>query len=687
MRYLATDVGGTFTDMVLVDGRTGRHYVDKVPSGARGTAAPIAEGIRQILAQAGLDAGEIDLFVHGFTVSTNALLMSAGAKAALITTTGFRDVLDVRNQLRPKLYSLTTPQVAPVIPRNRVFEVDGRIDAFGAVVSEMTQQSLDALVEAVAAAEPESVAVCLTFAHLNPEHERRLADALRARLPETAIYLSHEVNPQIEEWPRANTTAIAAYIGPIVDRYLTQLEATLERERLTAPLRIMRSDGGVATPASSRINPAHTLLSGPAGGVVAAGALIAELGITDAITFDMGGTSADFSVIVDGEARMVGDRRIASQPLRLPTLDVETISAGGGSVGWIDMGGALRVGPHSAGSVPGPACYPEGGEEPTVTDAAVVMGLLDPAYYLGGRITLDAAAAREAIRTRLAGPLGLSVEEAALGIVRIATAGMAQAIRTLCVDRGVDARRLWLVGFGGAGPLFAGFLAQALDMRGVIVPAHPGVFAAEGLLMSDIRHSLQAPAGGVVTDPAAPADFVAAAGRLKAETDEMLAQDGMPEERRSFRCFAGLRYVGQFHELQVEIPREMLDGWDAETVAAQFHAQHERIYGHASPDSPVEFVSIQVDAMGRIDKPEATEEAAPARPDKADAPRTRPILFDSDEGFVEARIVDRATLGPGDTVRGPAVITQLDSTVIVAPGSVARVAARNTLLIERKAAS
>ena len=684
MRYLATDVGGTFTDMVLVDGVTGRHYVDKVPSGARGSAAPIAVGIHQILEQAGLKTDDIDLFVHGFTVSTNALLMGAGAEAALITTTGFRDVLEVRNQLRPRLYSVTTPRVLPVIPRNRVFEIDGRIDAFGAVVTDMTDAALAELVDAVAAGNPESIAVCLTFAHLNPDHETRLAEALRARLPGTPIYLSHEINPQIEEWSRANTTAIAAYVGPIVDRYLTQLEATLETERLTAPLRIMRSDGGVATPASTRINPAHTLLSGPAGGVVAASALIADLDISDAVTFDMGGTSADFSVIVDGEARMVGDRVISSQPLRLPTLDVETISAGGGSVGWIDMGGALRVGPHSAGSVPGPACYPEGGEEPTVTDAAVVMGLLDPDFYLGGRITLNAAAAHAAIKAKLADPLGLSVEEAALGIVRIATAGMAQAIRTLCVERGVDPRRLWLVGFGGAGPLFSGFLAQALDMRGVIVPAHPGVFAAEGLLMSDIRHALQAPADGVVTNPTSAAAFIDAAQRLKAEADEMLAQDGMEEERRSFRCFAGLRYVGQFHELQVEIARETLRNWDADAVMAQFHAQHEQVYGHASAGSPVEFVSLQVDAMGRIDKPEATEGLVQATLDHEEL-QTRQVLFDSDQGFVDARVIDRATLGQGDTVRGPAIITQLDSTVIVAPGEVATVAVRRTVLIERKA--
>lgn len=684
MRYLAADVGGTFTDLVLVDGTTGRYYLDKVPSGARGAAAPIAVGIRGILERAGLDAADIGLFVHGFTVSTNAILMGAGAEAALITTAGFRDVLEVRNQLRPRLYSVTTPRVPPVIPRNRVFEIGGRIDAFGEVVDDMSNAALADLLEAVAAANPASVAVCLIFAHLNPEHELRLGRALRARLPDTPIYLSHAINPQIEEWPRANTTAIAAYIGPIVDRYVTQLETTLETERLTAPLRIMRSDGGVATPASTRINPAHTLLSGPAGGVVAASALIAGLGIADAVTFDMGGTSADFSIIVNGEARMVGDREINHQPLRLPTLDVETISAGGGSVGWIDMGGALRVGPHSAGSVPGPACYPQGGAEPTVTDAAVVMGLIDPGFYLGGRIVLDAAAARAAIKTRLADPLGLGVEDAALGIVRVATAGMAQAIRTLCVERGMDPRRLWLVGFGGAGPLFSGFLAQALDMRGVIVPPHPGVFAAEGLLMSDIRHTLRAPAGGVVTDACAAADFTQAAARLTAEADAMLAQDGMTKDRRGFRCFAGLRYVGQFHELQIEIAPHLLRSWDAKAVMAQFHSQHEQVYGHASADSPVEFVSLQIDATGRIDKVEATGGAG-RNPLDRPAPGTRPVLFDRDWGFVDTPVIDRATLGQGDIVDGPAVITQLDSTVLVAPGEVATVAERRTILIERRA--
>lgn len=684
MRYLAADVGGTFTDMVLVDGKTGQHYVEKVPSGARGAAAPIAAGVRQILTQADLEPEAVDLFVHGFTVSTNALLMSAGAKAVLVTSTGARDVLEIRNQLRPALYSVTRSRPAPVIPRNRVFEVDGRIDAYGNLVTEMSDASLTATVESVAASEPEAIAICLTFAHLNPDHELRLAQALRARLPDTPVYLSHKVNPQIEEWPRANTTSIAAYVGPIVDSYLTQLEETLKQERLTAPLRIMRSDGGVATPPSARVNPAHTLLSGPAGGVVAARGLIAQLGIADAITFDMGGTSADFSAIVDGEARMVRARTISGQPLRLPTLDVETISAGGGSVGWIDLGGALRVGPHSAGAVPGPACYPEGGEDPTVTDAAVVLGLLHPDYYLGGRITLDASAAEKAVREKIAEPLGISVEHAAYGVMRVAAAGMAQAIRTLCVERGVDPRRFWLLAFGGAGPLFSGFLARILEMRGVIVPAHPGVFAAEGLLMSDIRHTAQAPCAGLVTDPDSAETFAGIAGRLRAETDAMLAEDGIETAHRRFRYSAGLRYVGQFHELDVEIQSETLADWDQAAVLQAFHLQHERVHGHADADSPVEFVSLQVDALGRIDRPDVLGNTV--RTDSAELPdATRTVIFDPEDGPVETRVIDRSSLNVDDKVHGPAVINQLDSTVIVAPGDVATVYPCHSILIESEA--
>jgi N-methylhydantoinase A len=684
MRYLAADVGGTFTDLVLVDGQSGRHFVEKVPSGQRGAAEPIAKGIVQILEQAGLTPSDIDLFVHGFTVSTNALLMGSGANSALITTKGFRDVLEIRNQLRPKLYSVTTNRPDPVIPRSMVFELDERIDSFGDVLTPLREDDLDRLVAEVKAAAPAAVAVSLTFAQLNSDHEKRVANRLRQEMPDIPVYVSHKVNPQIEEWPRANTTAIAAYVGPIVDGYLHQLEDTLSDVGLTAPLQIMRSDGGVATPRSSRDNPAHTLLSGPAGGVVAAAQLIAGLGIKDAITFDMGGTSADFSAIVDGEARVVGDRAISGHPLRLPALDVETISAGGGSIGWIDLGGALRVGPNSAGSVPGPACYPDGGDEPTVTDAAVVLGLLDPETYLGGRIRLDADAARQSIHDKIARTLGISAEEAALGIVRIATASMAQAIRALCVERGVDPRRFWLVGFGGAGPLFSGFLARELEMEGVIAPPHPGVFAAEGLLMSDIRHAMQTPFSGLVTGKGGDAPFRAEAERLKSETNRLLGDDGIKEADRSFRFLAGMRYVGQFHNLTIPVSVDQLESWDADAIKARFHENHMAVYGHAAPQTPVEFVSLHVEALGAIKRPERIEHGTTQPSDRVTPVGERQVMFDTDRGFVTTQVYDRAALPVGVEIPGPAIINQLDSTIVVAPEEQAQVATDKSVKITRE---
>ncbi|WP_226552427.1 hydantoinase/oxoprolinase family protein [Celeribacter naphthalenivorans] len=686
MKYLAADVGGTFTDLVLYDGTTGRHYVDKVPSGRRGTAEPIGDGIKQILEQAGLDAGDIDLFVHGFTVSTNALLMGTGAKAALVTTKGFRDVLEVRNQLRPKLYSVTTNRRDPVIPRNRVFEIDERVDSFGNVLVPLEEAEIDRLVEDLKKADPAAIAVCLTFAHLNHEHEKLVAERLKQEMPNIPVYVSHVVNPQIEEWPRANTTSIAAYVGPIVNGYISQLEETLEKVGLKASLQIMRSDGGVGTPHASRDNPAHTLLSGPAGGVVAAAQLIGQLNIKDAITFDMGGTSADFSAIVDGEARVIDERSVSGHPLRLPALDVETISAGGGSIGWIDMGGALRVGPDSAGSVPGPACYPNGGDEPTVTDAAVVLGMLDPDTYLGGRIKLNMDAARKAINDKIASTMGISVEEAALGIVRIATASMAQGIRALCVERGVDPRRFWLIAFGGAGPLFSGFLARDLEMQGTIAPSHPGVFAAEGLLMSDIRHATQTPIRMLADGPRGTAPFAEEAEKLRETTAALLEGDGIPKEKRKFRFLAGMRYVGQFHRLSVPLESGWLTDWDAEAVKARFHENHLAIHGHSAPETPVELVSLHVEALGEIDRPSNLATSA-ANSGGIPVPNgTRQVMFDASEGFVTASTYERAKLPIGAKIHGPAIINQLDSTIVVAPDELVSVESEGSLKIMQEAA-
>jgi len=682
MRYLSADVGGTFTDLVLYDSTTRTVRVDKVPSARRGSADSVIIGIRRMLQQAGLEPGALDLFVHGFTVATNAFLMRTGSRAVLVTTGGFRDLLEIGDQRRPLLYSLVQSRPTPVIPRSRVVEVRERVDAFGEVVEGPEAREIARVVDAVAALDPESIAICLNFAPLNDCHERIVAKALRQRMPEVPVYLSSEVNPQIEEYARGNTTAMAAYVGPIVDRYVAQIERDLVAHQVGAPLRLMRSDGGIATPRAARTNPAHMLLSGPAGGVIAGAWLSRELGVPDVVTFDMGGTSADFSAIIDGVPRRVSQRIIDGQPLRLPSLDIETISAGGGSVGWIDRGGALRVGPHSAGSIPGPACYATGGEDATITDACVVLGLLDPDGYLGGGMKLDPVRAEMVVREQIAEPLGLSVEGAALGLVTVANARMTQAIRTLSVERGLDVRRFALLAFGGAGPLLAPYLADALSMAEILVPAHPGVFAAEGLLLSDIRHNTQAP--WRQTLEGLDADELARRFQgLATELEHELEADHVEAAARSFHYGGDLRYVGQFHEIEIPLPAPG-EGhwWDSRKIHRRFVETHRRLYGHAADDAPVEIVNLRVEARGAIPRP-----AMQSTPTTAGAPPvplgTRRVYADRSRGWETFTLFHRDALRPGHRIDGPAIVTQLDTTVLIPAHTHAQVDRGAVLRIRR----
>lgn len=680
MWSLAADVGGTFTDLVLMDGSRGAIFLDKVPS-TPGRANSVLQGIERITAQAGVAPRDVDLFVHGFTVGTNAFLMRSGARVALVVTRGFRDVLEIGNQLRPSLYHLSQRKPTPVVRRSCVVEAQERVDAFGEVLMALSDAEAVRVADAVAALAPEAVAVCLTFAHLAPQHEQRLAKALEARLPGVPVYLSCRVNPQIEEYPRANTTAVAAYVGPVVARYVTTLEQALNALEFRAPLRLMRSDGGVATPASARENPVNMLLSGPAGGVIAGAAVAAELDVPDIVTFDMGGTSADFSLIVAGEPRMVTARVVDGQPLRMPTLDIETISAGGGSIAHVDLGGALRVGPHSAGAEPGPACYGLGGQDATVTDAAVVLGIIHPQEFLGGEMRIDAQLALEAVSRAVADPLGLDVYAAALGIVRIANASMARAIRKLLVERGLDLRDFALLAFGGAGPVYAPYLAQELGMREVLVPDSPGVYAARGLLMSDIRHVAQAPCLRRL-DALDAAELAERCAQLRATLEPALARDGIPPADRYYRYSADMRCIGQFHELAVPLPAPASnEWWSVARAAADFHAEHARAYGHADSSVPVEVVNLRLEAFGRMAR--ATAKANASTADGPPVPITRrPVCLAPDVGFVPTDIYRRADLAPGHEITGPAIVTQRDTTTVVLAGQRARVASSGTLRIE-----
>ncbi len=679
MRYLSADVGGTFTDLVLIDSESGAVHLDKVPS-TPNSADAVTDGIRRITAAASIDRLAIDLFVHGFTIGTNALLTRTGAKLAMVVTDGFRDVLEIGDQRRPHLYRLDQTAALPVVPRSRIVEVSERIDAFGAVVLPLDEAEAARAAEAVAALEPEAVAVCLTFCHLAPAHEALVEAALMARLPGVPIYLGSRVNPQIEEYTRANTTAVAAYVGPVVDRYISRLKAGLEELGATAPLRLMRSDGGVATPDVARDNPAHMLLSGPAGGVIAGAHLARELGVPDLISFDMGGTSADFSLIVSSEPHRAQSRIIDGKPLRLSTLDIETISAGGGSIARVDIGDGLCVGPESAGAVPGPACYGQGGEQATVTDAAVTLGILDPAEYLGGEMAIDAGLARRAIERNIAEPLGLGVEEAAFGVVTMANAGMIQAIRTLSVERGHDVRRFALLAFGGAGPIYAPYMARDLGMVEVLVPQSPGVFAALGLLQTDIRHTAQAPYQKPF-DAVDTGDLAARLRGLEAELDGALARDGVDPADRSFRFAADLRCVGQFHELLAPIPAPGADGWwDAAVLAADFHRLHEATYGHADHAVRVEFVNLRLEAFGRMPRAELPRlaDAAAGAPEPA---AVRPVYLERESGADDCPVYRRNDLLAGHRFAGPAIVIQRDSTTVVLPGQTAEVTALGVIRI------
>lgn len=666
MRYLSADVGGTFTDLVLYDDESGALTVEKLPSTA-GSADAITTGIGRILQAAGQTAADVGVFVHGFTIATNALLTRSGADTVLVVTKGFRDVLEIGDQRRREIYALTEGKPPPLAARSRVVEVDERIGAFGEVVVPLESAELDRVAASVAALQPEAVAISLIFSHRDPAHEQALLAAIKRALPDVPAYLSSDVNRQIDEYARTNTTTIAAYVGPQVKRYVEELSAGLERMNLTAPLLLMRSDGGVSTPAATLENPAHMLLSGPAGGVIAGAALGRVLGASDLVTFDMGGTSADFSLIQAGEPRTTSERVVAGEPLRLPSLDIETISAGGGSIAEVDVGGALTVGPQSAGAVPGPACYQKGGNKATVTDAIAVLGILSADATLAGGLKLDVDRARDVVGNQIAKPLGLTVEAAARGIVSVSTAQMVEAVKTLSMARGCDVRQFSLLACGGAGPVFAAFIAEQLGMAEVLVPPRPGVFAANGLLMCDIRHTMLQPYPMALS----AADDV----RIAAQLDEMatgldaaLTRDGVAEDDRLYQLAADMRCIGQFHELPVPLPQPDGQGWlDKNKLAATFHAAHELAYGHADLDVPVEIVSLRVEAIGRM--PKARFQVVGNETSEAPVPiGQRPVFLNADQGFQPCDVYRRRELRPGHLLPGPAVIVQRDSTVLVLSG-------------------
>lgn len=688
---VASDVGGTFTDSVAYDPETGRLSVSKVSTTPSNRADGTVTGLRRALTIQGRTGADVAYVGHGMTTATNAVIQRRGARTAFITNEGFRDILLIGRQNRPSLYDLSVVRQEQIVPRERCHTVRGRMDAAGNAVVPLDEAGLRQVAARLRSDKVEAVAVTFLHAYANPAHERRAAEVLREELPGVVVCVSTNVLSEFREFERASVTSLNAFLIPLMDRYLSSLVSMLESERglglrAGTPVMVMEAAGGVMTVASAREKPVHTVLSGPAGGVVAACHVGAACGVSDLITMDIGGTSTDISLIRGGRPAITREAKLEEMPIRLPVVDINAIGAGGGSIAWIDDGGALRVGPRSAEAVPGPACYRRGGTEPTVSDANLVLGRLGSDTRLGGDMTLDLEAAELVIREKVADPLGIDVVAAAAGILRVAHANITRGIRVVSVERGHDPRDFALVPFGGAGPMHGTPVARDLGMRHLLVPPTPGILCAFGLLVSDLRHDLLE----THVRPLQEFSFEEAQPileRLNTSAQQLLERDGVPVERRVVELRADLRYVGQSYELAVLVEPPAAAGWVA--LQARFHEVHRQRFGHCDERADIEVVTLVATGWGRVDPPRlARLENGGASPEAARL-GTRPVYYEvnsvgSGGSWHDTPIYDRSRLKANNVVTGPAVINELSSTTVLYPGDVARVHETSALFVEVK---
>ncbi len=689
---VGVDVGGTFTDVVTV--RDGRVTTAKVPSTPDAPERGVVDGLRERLAvddgtesnddprsdddPDAIDPAAVSFLAHGTTVATNAVLERDWADTALITTAGFRDVLEIGRQTRPDIYDLHAEKPEPVVPRNRRYEVPGRLDERGREIAPLDEERAREVAREIATGDADSVAVALLFAFEDASHERRIAEILADAAPDAAVSLSSDVLPEIREYERTLATALNAALKPVMDRYLGALESDVAGLGVGPAPRVMASGGGLVAAAAARERPVTTLLSGPAAGVQGATHVAGRCGFADVLTMDMGGTSCDVSLVRDGDPLVTTDVEVGDYPVGVPTVDVHTVGAGGGSVAWLDDGGALRVGPRSAGAAPGPICYGRGGERPTLTDAHFALGRIDPGQFVSGDLAADASAVEDAIERDLAAPLGMGVREAAQGVVDVANANMERALRVVSVERGYDPREFALVAFGGAGPLHAAELAASLDVPRVVVPPAAGVLSALGLLVTDVLYD-HTTSRVRPLEAVAPVDLQDAFERFEVEGRERLADSGFDADRRRYERSVDLRYAGQSFSLSVPMPDGEVDAEALESVAEDFHERHDRRYGHSAPGDPVELVAVRLRARGVVETP--TLAAPTAAGDADDAVReTRPVVFDGDE--TDARVYDRERLPVGAGLSGPAVVEGPGSTLVVPPGNDVTVDETGGLLLE-----
>ncbi len=686
---VGVDIGGTFTDIVVVESN-GLCLTKKVSSTPPNFALGIANGLRELLAENNLSPQDVQEIIHATTVATNAIIEHKGAKTALLTTRGFRDVLEFRRGRIPDLYNLFYTPPPPLVERRLRLEVDERIGAKGEVVVPLDEASVVAAVDRLRGDGVEAVAVVLLHSYQNPRHERRVGEILRDHLPGIHLSISADILPEIREYERTSTTVINAYIGPLVKEYFASLQEQLNAMQISARLLTMQSNGGIMSAEETRERPVAIVESGPAAGVIGAHRIAQRAGFNNVIAFDMGGTTAKASMIENGEFSRSTETEVGGGPslasrlirgrgyaLNFPVLDIAEVGAGGGSLAWLDRGAFLKVGPRSAGAVPGPVCYGAGGEDPTVTDANVVLGFINPNSLAGGAIKVRTDLAEKAISERVALPLGLTLLDAARGIYTVANESMIRAIKAISTHRGRDPRDFALLAFGGSGPIHAVELARALEMKMVIVPPSPGLLSAVGLLEADMEyHCVQTYLASTVDlEPSGVSEVFQ---QLENRAREVLTRDASKAEQHAINRFADLRYVGQTYELTIPVPAGALTRQDLAELSEAFGQEHERTYGHRAGLEPTEIVNLRLIARALVGKAVNGSQQVSG---KKTQPADRRVYFGSDHGAVSAPVLTRSQLS-GESRQGPVIVEEYDTTTVVPPGCGVRLDDWNNMVIE-----
>jgi len=678
------DIGGTFTDGVVITS-SGEMHIFKTLSTPADSSMGMFDCLSRAAAKFGLNLpeflGRVELLVHGTTVATNTMLQYNGAKTGLIATKGFRDALEMRRAHKENIWDLSLAPPPAIIPRYLRLGVTERVNYAGKVVTPLDEREAREVARQLKSAGVRAIAVCTLFSFINPVHERRIREIILEEFPECYVSISSDILPQVREYERTSTTAVNAYVGPILGRYLRNLQDKLSAAGLKHEVLITQSNGGIMSASYGAEHGAATLLSGPSAGAVGGMFFAAQLGTPNLIVMDMGGTSYDVSLIKDGAYALTTEGEIARYRIALPMIDIHTIGAGGGSIAYLDKGHMLRVGPQSAGADPGPACYGKGGTQPATTDANVVLGYINPQYYLGGELAIDREAAAAAIRTRIAEPLGIPVIEAAYGIYRLVNTNMADATKVVSVEKGHDPRDFALVAAGGAGALHGSKIAEIVGIPRVIVPKTASVFCAMGMPESDLKHDY-------VRTMWAPFDSLDLGqlnhvfNQMEAEARRTLADEGIPPGRVQVERGMDLRYIGQHHEVPVTIPEGEITCHTLPEIAARFHAAHQRLFLYSEPESPLESINVRVTGIGAISKTPLTSWPV-GGPDSSPALKgTRQAYFGEAGGWVDTRIYDGNKLRAGNRIAGPAIVEEVTTTVVICPNDVAEIDRLGNVVIE-----